>query len=606
MDSYIPYLHRYNHYNKLIFIMPEPISLIGFSLGAISFLLGQVSALESKGRAFFECHARMRSYASQLKGCLIDFEDWKHVWGPQYYTKSEYTNIWSEDGYQHVTASYNEVVELAEEIANQFDALCVDDGNENDIQQINRWKKLLSRWRKQGRRIELDLARLPIDDAAIRQVVIGRQNNTVFGRFAFFLYRDQKFSERISRLESLLQDLKKISFDEYKSRHGNISSAPHEPEAVQETVNSSEFLQNLSIFTDQVYRLRARDNAWDSWALEIEPPIDDDETVVIPWDVGPIAIGFTMLKKDDGHDSSFKRISVHFNSEISMNINHIAETVVGRVSSAESESLPNYLEQLQPANGRSFSLKCLMKEGWLKDDMVYKSWAEDRLRLIYGFAHWMILLWGVQWTLPPCSCGIRFETVATSLRRYTYTTGEHYQCLAESLSQQRLLLIGLVLAELTLATPLRVIPRQNPSNTCQDSGMYFPSHDYEEWESCNGGGRWKPLGRDSLLKNVQDKSSYRFKEAVKFCLDNRTMAFQDGLKYNHVIRLHDRIVKPLREDYLLISRQRSQFRTRQWWVNFILGHPWPSRQFLENDIYTSIGSKPMHVPGSYESSEAHS
>lgn len=526
--------------------MPEPISLIGFSLGAISFLLGQVSALEAKGRAFFECHARMRSYASQLKGCLIDFEDWKHVWGRQYYTKFEYTNIWSEDGYQCVTRSYNGVVELAEKIAKQFDTLRVDDGNEYDIQQINRWKSLW-RWREPGRRTEdLDLARLPIDDAALSQVVIGRQNTTVFGKFAFSLYRDQKFSERIRRLESLLQDLKKISFDEYKSRHGNISSAPQEPEAVQETVNSSKFLQDLSIFADQIYRLRERDNAWDSWALEIEPPIDNDgdETVMTPWDVGPIAIGFTMLKKNVGHDSSFKTISVHFNSEISMNINRAAETVVGRISGPESEPLPSYVEQLQPANGRSLSLKCLMKEGWLKDDMVYKSWAEDRLRLIYGFAHWMVLLWGVQWTLPPCSCGIRFETVATSLRRHTYTTGEHYQCIAESLSQQRLLLIGLVLAELTLATPLRVISHQDPRNTCEDSEMYFPSYDYEEWESYNGGGRWKSLSRDSLLKMVQDKSSYRFKEAVKFCLDNRTMAFQDGLKYNHVIRLHDHIVKP--------------------------------------------------------------
>jgi hypothetical protein len=522
-------------------IMPDPVSLIGFSLGAISFVIGQISALEARGRDFLECRCRLQAYSSQLKGCLIDLEDWNSVWGPKYYTKKEYPRVWSEEGSRRVTSSLGRIGNLAKKIERAVDRPHVNSAKDQNDDQTHHWKVLLTRLRQPGFDGIAELARAHLQTK--KTAFKDPQDVNAIKKIAFALYRNQKLLERITRLEKEIQSLKKISFDEYKSFHGDTSSHPSKPEEVQETIRSTEFIRKLLSFTKDLYEQRAAKDLWDPWALEIEPP-PQGEVNARPWEEGSVAMNFTVVERDAGHGSNPKRVCLNFSSDSPIYEQTSAQAVLDRISGEDNDLRPDCMKHLEAAKLRSFPFKSLIKDNQLKGEMIYKSWAEDRCRLMLGFAHWMVLLWGVRWTSPPCSCGIRFETTHDSTRHHTFTADDQHTCDINSLSPPRLLLIGLVLAELILVTPLRVTCSWELGNTGTDSGQCFPHYQYEEWVGPHQADDWKPIGRTTLLKKVQDKTSYKFKETVKFCLDDRSTALQNEVRPGHILRLQDHIVNP--------------------------------------------------------------
>jgi hypothetical protein len=262
---------------------------------------------------------------------------------------------------------------------------------------------------------------------------------------------------------------------------------------------------------------------------------------------------FTLFRRDDEHTSIFKRFSVQYNSDSLMKLGDLdAEAVtlsLSNVYTGEEQLGPDCLKFLLPALNRSVPFKTLLQQGHLQDDKIYKAWAEDRASLAFGFANWVILLWDARWTSPPCSCGIRFETLPGSIRQHTFTTDDRHACDMKSDSQQRLLLLGLVLAEITLATPLRVNPSgrlqaRNLVDSIRGRQILF-DYKLEKWEGGQQGGQWKAISRSALLREVKAKSfSESFTEAVQYCLDNRSVAFTEDFKPGHIVQLCDNVVEP--------------------------------------------------------------
>jgi hypothetical protein len=79
-----------------------------------------------------------------------------------------------------------------------------------------------------------------------------------------------------------------------------------------------------------------------------------------------------------------------------------------------------------------------------------KSWEHDRIRLLHSFVNWMILLFNTDWTEHACCCEIRFQEMDNREIQFVLFEDAQRQCQNSLARGRKLLLLGLVLAEVIL------------------------------------------------------------------------------------------------------------------------------------------------------------
>ena len=171
----------------------------------------------------------------------------------------------------------------------------------------------------------------------------------------------------------------------------------------------------------------------------------------------------------------------------------------------------------------------LLQDGILRDKEVYKAWEGDRANLIFGFVNWTILLWETNWTTHPCCCGLRFEQMSLNNRQHTLTAVEKDNCHGDLGIKKKLLLLGMTLAELTVACSLQIDKTKVAS--ANESNIQF---------IMNRGKGYETISRDRVLQKIRKRSgSDKFTEAVAYCLDNESVANMENFRasfIDHYIR----------------------------------------------------------------------
>lgn len=196
---------------------------------------------------------------------------------------------------------------------------------------------------------------------------------------------------------------------------------------------------------------------------------------------------------------------------------------------------PPYVHTNEPIVNRLLRFAHLLKTVLLHEANVYKAWEEDRAALSYGFAQWMVVLWRTKWTSRPCCCGIRFQTIAESGKRiHTFSSDEHV-CDRKTLEEQRLLLIGLGLAELAVAAPIRL-------RDCAASPNAEPLIEMMDVAT----GTWQSKSTTQIIKEVRNgvHRSESFVDAVRYCLRERTKASMKDVRPGHLSEFCEKILEP--------------------------------------------------------------
>ncbi|KAL1616897.1 hypothetical protein SLS54_008101 [Diplodia seriata] len=150
-------------------------------------------------------------------------------------------------------------------------------------------------------------------------------------------------------------------------------------------------------------------------------------------------LNFTVASNTTG-PTEYSRICVHYVPD-RQEMSDVASILPTAVM-AGNPSDKNFL-RLDPAEKRSKPFNKVFQSGLLAHDKIlYKAWTRERLDLMLGFANWMIMLWDTPWTSQPCTCGIRFEQLNHSIRRYTLSREQLHACQEQADAEYKLLKFG--------------------------------------------------------------------------------------------------------------------------------------------------------------------
>jgi hypothetical protein len=412
-------------------------------------------------------------------------------------------------------------------------------------------------------------------------------------RIAFALFKNQTLGERLGRLNQGIANIAELSGRQFDRLQGDSTKNEPTYSKLYEAVRLKDCVDQLTTFAKALFEQYELSQNNQIWALELRFPddcgnskdwdsissIDLDFTVSIRMDQNwvnkRVRIQCTrgMLDRPGIAVDMVKKISVVLNDMIAGMSSEASEPTVvenrethtseasstqgleirvDEIQLQEQEHTPQVQQagmqnvgsdstanlrakgrdnslQLFPASIRkTFPFRKLFEDGFFEQEDVYKAWEADRARLALGLVNWMILLWNTPWTTDPCCCGIRFEQVSHSAI-HTFKTGEHKGCSHETWKLQHL---GLVLAELTMAIPLRVLPGS-------------PSFMYQQWNRSANTAQWEDICREKILETVRKRSgSEAISNAVKFCLDTRSQLARGDFQPQFILQFIQCIFNP--------------------------------------------------------------
>lgn len=412
-------------------------------------------------------------------------------------------------------------------------------------------------------------------------------------RIAFALFKNQTLGERLGRLKQGIANISELSSKQFDRLQGESTTNEPNYDKLDEAVRLKDCVDQLTSFAKALFEQHKLSQNNQTWALELRFP--DSCSNLKDWDsISSIDLDFAVSIKNDQKWVN-KRVRIRYTrgmldqpgiamdviKEISVVINEmiagmsrgasepaiigngethtpeagpVQDLVVGdggsrlqereqtqevqqaRMQHVEGDSTENLRAKerdkslrLFPASTRkTFPFRKLFEDGFFEREDVYKAWEPDRARLTLGLVNWTILLWNTPWTTEPCCCGIRFEQVPQSAI-HTFKTGEHKDCSHEAWKLQHL---GLVLAELIMASPLRVVPEP-------------PGFKYQQCIRHADTTKWENISREGILETVRKRSgSETISNAVKFCLDTRSQLARGDFQPQFMLQFIQRIFNP--------------------------------------------------------------
>jgi hypothetical protein len=139
----------------------------------------------------------------------------------------------------------------------------------------------------------------------------------------------------------------------------------------------------------------------------------------------------------------------------------------------------------------------------------------ERLQTALAVATWAMYAWPTAWVKTICSCGIRNAVLPGGQRFPVLEEVAHHdqECLIKEichLNTSRYLLLGVLLAEIALARPIRVVEDDNDA-----VGLLFEIHD-PRVVNCE---RIRHFRRDELLHLMDKRPLLAFQKAVQYCFE---------------------------------------------------------------------------------------
>lgn len=514
----------------------DPLSIIGtttgLAFGTLGFLLQTITALEQAGRDYRNYPGRLGDFKRQLWQCEAQLEDWKTRWDG--FSNKTYKAFWG-DNYEEIRDWCTDMGKLCDEIRREL-------RGQGDKRKSGKAKAMMKRaWfvltmNDPSKNTKARLkANGKVSSVPNGQPITSSERIVPTQKIAFALYKSGRLRQQLDDLSKAIDNLDKFSRMQFRRQQRSNKIDPPTREELRRVERLMTFVDYLTNSAGRVHEVRKcldLEQKTRLWALELRLP--DNEGDAFEWDnMGKINIDFTLHVKDQQSQWTSRRIRTYHLPPSSPDVTLLSKAITeGRfdVKLGSEGKAKQSFGILDPSTGRrSHSYRKLLKDGILRDKEVYKAWESDRANLIFGIVNWTILLWQTNWTTYPCCCSLRFEQVPIIGRQHTLTAVEKDDCHGDLGVQKKLLLLGMTLAELTIACSLQI--DETKVGAASESNLQF---------IMNRGEGEEMISRDRVLQKIRKRSgSNRFTEAIAFCLDNESVANMEDFQapfIDHYIR----------------------------------------------------------------------
>jgi hypothetical protein len=479
----------------------EVVGAIGFASGCIGFLVGTLPTLVARGHDILGFKARLEAHHLDLVTCYAKMKAWELTWGSDNtYPEDIYRGLWAES-YGDISSGLNEIRILSQKIAKTIYTgdknLTLDDDNMD----LAAWKQMLS--------------------------TSERRNPGIVKRIVTGVIKNQTLSERIGRLKRIVDNVVELSQRALQHHTGAFAS-----DARDTLVRLQQFTDGLTRLANNLYHFCAASLTTSEWSLELRPP--DEFNSIKNWDhLAQVDINFAFVFARPAAALEERRLTVTYTRQNVPRVVDWYRALLAQPTQVSDQPRNiTVLVQQQPSR-RSRPFRDLFKAGVFNGRYVCQAWEQDRAQLMLALSNWVLLLWRSDWTLNLCCGGLRFVQPAqgTDTPTHTYTISfapnEHAQCQHHAWKLKN---FGLVLAEIMLVTPIR--PASADGQT-----------EYERWASEKQ--TWEPITREELLGDVYRRSkSASMRDAVKFCLDERSPLGSGPFTSGFMLRYIDSIFEP--------------------------------------------------------------
>lgn len=486
----------------------EPFSIVvsafGLTTGVINILLSTITAIEQRRRELREYNERLRVYKRRLDLVQISIEAWKAVWGG--FSDTTYRYFWTEEGFD----------------------------------EMDQWLRDL---KKLTLDFESELEESPRPKWSLRQL-LGQSEETnetrISPRIAFALYKNNKLRDMIDSLELQVRQLDEFTAKHYqKQQKGKRPERPTHAE-LNRSENLRVFMERFSQFAECLHEFQKTLKNTREWALELRFP--DNKGSMIQWDrMEEIDLDFSLHVQGNGSVWSSKRIRIRYMSTTD------PATIFNQIIAAIGEGFheKDFVSLLNPSRRRSLPYNEIFSRGLLVDDDIYKAWDEDRANLTFGFVNWVILFWNTPLLAQPCCCGLRFHDLNGSERQHIFTISEQYHFCYDSIpTQRKLLMLGSVLIELTLAMHVKIKLEKGGDGISYDL-MQKSRTKYVFYLKESGNNSWNRVTLPFILQKISQKcyNSVQITNAIGYCFEN---ASDDISGFNPFFIAHyvEEILKP--------------------------------------------------------------
>jgi hypothetical protein len=482
--------------------MPEPFSIVssvfGLTTGSISLLLAIVEKSVSTSQKAAQCKHRLRQVELHVGHLNRKLSAWVRKWAPnsEAFPESTYVFIWGDNRWALLQA--------------RVDAIC------REIRQLE--KILLTGEASDGggdldlcRSLESDTWRIAVTRAKGDVTKLAEHEVSIGKKIAFAIWEGTLSAEGLDRLKKLVDDIDADS--RLLAADVVWKLGKHLPESYR--TNMAHFFDTrtkpLWQELDQCHATLS--SKLDTCAILFRPPksqdfwnIQDQRSLTVEF----VCTRGTSATQDKGHwistDFDFHdRLRSCLAVQLQPVIEHLSNDYED-CENCDRAILDMTLKQIL----RTLS-SMPSKDHWA----FCKERDVERLQTALAVATWAMYAWPTAWIKTICSCGIRNAVLPGGLRFPVLEDVAHHDqgCLIEEAchtNTSRYLLLGVLLAEIALARPIRVIEDDNDA-----SRLLFELHDPRVMNR----DLIRHLRKDELLHLMDKRPLLAFQKAVQYCFE---------------------------------------------------------------------------------------
>lgn len=402
-----------------------------------------------------------------------------------------------------------------------------------EIQIESRDQSVWHDWRSLIKAMHLSSHRDP------KALVPNSNETTLMFKIAFILFKNDSLKRNIDELEAAVADLDAFCQQIFNHRRGDMEAKKVTRSMLERSSRHKDFVRPLSIFATTLYKAQSHPDCPFRWGLELRLP--DTHGDCLTWDqTHQLDLDFIVMSNVSGGSMEYSRVRIRYRPD-NKDMNDAASVLPLSIVSGTAENAD--FERLDAPQRRSKPFSEIFKSQLLANDKnLYIAWTRERLDLMLGFTNWMFLLWDTQWTSQPCCCGIRFEQIRRNTRCHVLACQRGHSCHELLDTQHKLLSLGVVLAELTLAEHLRVRfadmdfedqlscqPKYPLSSTLDQGRKRCPT--VQLWRT-DGNGTWQEIPRERLLQDIRERShSLELADIIEKCLYDHQMITKNPIEF---------------------------------------------------------------------------
>ena len=503
--------------------MFEPLSalaVLGFTTGALGFIVSTISKLDEKTQEIREHESRLRSFHWQLGDAYMQLKVWHSIWiGNKAFPRETYVHFWGIKGLEDIELRIKGITELSSQIRNLLYHPHKDESRTAFRRSIiEEWHLL----------IDKEVEQLP------SRRDIDHQKTSLVRIMGFALFRNAELLEKISRLKSHIEGLRDITQCAFRlEQHGEPNKQVTSAE-LHRISNMKSFVDRISDFGNKLYIHTGRlDPNRSEWAVELAPP-GPGQTLDLWSEVDIDTMYIDFIVRDAAPDEQPKAIRLRLYAKYQSAyrnfptiMQRIGEILFDHQKLERNSECDSFFSLLERPSRRSRSLSHMLADN-IFSGSHRKAFEAERADLIYGLGHWMVLLCKTPWVRDLCTCRIRCICLADAGIRHAFfplieviEAFHTPRCGHRDFMMERFRLLGVALAEIALAFPIEVLEQDE----------FLIDEEIASRKRLTGMLREK-FGRNTITK------------AVSYCLDPDLADVRSSLRPDHFDQYCENIVLP--------------------------------------------------------------